>query len=163
MPPTATMTLPPLTRSPDFNRTPTARPLSYNTRSTGQPTRMSTPSERTLPTSASTTVLALSVTGNMRPLSSSLSAIPSFSKKSIIWRLLKVAKALCKYFPFPGICLINSSSSLAFVTLQRPPPEMPSFRPSLSPLSSSSTLAPVSPAETAAISPDDPAPTMITS
>ncbi|MNJ49026.1 hypothetical protein D3C77_442410 [compost metagenome] len=58
--------------------------------------------------------------------------------------------------------VINSEISLLFVTLQRPPPEMPSLRPSLFPLSRSATFAPCCAAAMAAIRPEGPPPITIT-
>ena len=99
----------------------------------------------------------------MRPWSSSFNLTPRFSKNVIISSLLKIEKALYKKRPFPGICLTISSSGRRFVTLQRPPPEIASLRPSLFPLSRSKTFAPSSAAPIAAISPEGPPPMTITS
>ena len=58
--------------------------------------------------------------------------------------------------------MISSMESL-FVTLQRPPPEIASFLPNFSPLSTNNTWAPFSPAAMAAINPEGPPPITITS
>lgn len=47
---------------------------------------------------------------------------------------------LYKNRPLPGICLTISSIGKRFVTLQRPPPEIASFLPSLFPFSTSNTF-----------------------
>ena len=59
--------------------------------------------ERTLFTSASTTVFALSDTGNILPSSSSFSLIPICSNKATMSWLLNAARALCRNRPFPGM------------------------------------------------------------
>ena len=124
---------------------------------------MVTLSARSLSNKASTTDCALFETGNIRPWSSSFSSIPRFSKNEIISSLLNSENALYRKRPFPGICLMISSTGRRLVTLQRPPPEMASFLPSLFPLSINRTDAPCSADAIAAISPEGPPPMTMTS
>lgn len=78
---------------------------------------------------ASTTLVALSVTGNILfPLSTFVSS-PSFFNNSTISLFVNFWNALYKNLPFPGMFFINSSISIAFVILHLPFPVILSFFP----------------------------------
>ncbi|MGX0587985.1 hypothetical protein ACUW57_000012 [Staphylococcus epidermidis] len=82
-------------------------------------------------------------------------------KKFIIERLSKTEKGLYRNLPLPGIFFMISSYGSLLVTLQRPPPEIFSFRPRPFFFSINKTDLFFSLAATAAIAPLGPPPITI--